>query len=70
MVVETGITYAGIVGLEKSNLEAFIGEEALGLSKVDGSMVGGGVPVMMSQYHCYIPSIVKGKEPRTSWTKK
>jgi hypothetical protein len=70
MVVETGITYAGIVGLKKSNLEAFVGEEALGLSKVDGSVVRGGMPGMESQYHFHIPSIVKGKEPRTSWTRK
>jgi len=40
-----GKTYAGVVGLKESNLEAFVGEEALGLGEVDGCMVRGGMPV-------------------------
>jgi hypothetical protein len=54
-------TYAGVIGLEESNLEAFIGEETLGLSEVDGSMVGGGMPVRNSQYYCHMFTLIKGK---------
>lgn len=37
-------TYAGIVRLEQSNLNAFVGKVALGLSKVKGSMARRSVP--------------------------
>jgi hypothetical protein len=40
-VRERGRTHAGVVGLEESDLEAFVGEVTLGLGKVDGSMVRG-----------------------------
>jgi hypothetical protein len=50
-VRERGRTHAGVVGLEESDLEAFVGEVTLGLGKVDGSMVRGGMPTT-SQYHC------------------
>jgi hypothetical protein len=70
MVVETGITYAGVVRLEKSDLEAFVGEVALGLSKVDGCMVGGGMPVMPSQYCCYISTTIKSERATDQLVKK
>lgn len=38
-------THAGVVGLKKSNLDALLGKEALGLGQVDGGVVSGGVPV-------------------------
>lgn len=38
-------TYARIVGLEESNLEAFLCEVTLGLSKVDRGVVGSDMPV-------------------------
>jgi hypothetical protein len=69
-VVETGITYAGVIGLEKSNLEAFVGEVALGLSKVNGSMVGSGMPMMISQHHKYIPTTTEDERATDQLVKK
>ena len=56
-----GRTYAGVVGLKESNLEAFVGEEALGLGEVDGGMVGGGMPVN-SQHDCQTSAMIKGNK--------
>lgn len=58
------ITHAGVVGLEESNLEAFVGEVALGLSKVDGGMVGSGMPVT-SQYRRHLSTTIKDKRANT-----
>jgi hypothetical protein len=59
-----GRTHAGVVGLEESNLKAFVGEVTLGLSKVDGSMVGGGMPVT-SQYRYHNPTMIKDERANT-----
>ena len=37
-------TYAGVVGLKQSNLDTFVGEEALGLGKVNWSVVRRSMP--------------------------
>jgi hypothetical protein len=63
-------TYARVVGLEESNLEAFVGKETLGLSKVDGSVVGGGMPVRYSQFYCYLFTVIKGKRATDQLDKK
>lgn len=38
-------THAGVVGLEKSNLDALLGKEAFSLGQVHGGVVSGGVPI-------------------------
>jgi hypothetical protein len=69
-VGKRGRTHAGVVGLEESNLEAFVGEVTLGLGKVDGSMVGCGVPRITSQYYCYLSTMIKGKRATDQLDKK
>jgi hypothetical protein len=63
-------TYAGVIRLEESNLEAFVGEVALGLGKVDGSVVGGGMPRIDSQYYCCLFTMIKGKRATDQLDKK
>jgi hypothetical protein len=69
-VGKRGGTHAGIVGLEESNLEAFVGEVTLGLGKVDGSMVGGGMPEINSQYYYYCSTMTKGRRATDQLDKK
>jgi len=52
---------ARVVGLEESNLEAFLCEVTLGLSEVDRGVVGGGMPTTSCQSHCSILTTIKGK---------
>jgi hypothetical protein len=60
------IQYAGVVGLEERDFDAFVFEVALCLREIEGRVVRGGVPVDISS----VTRVQQYREEQTSWSRR